>query len=276
MNRYEIYSKRLMWSGAFLLSAIMAGCGGGGDSGGGGGGATPPVDAAGAVCDPAKSTGCVDLKTAGTYAILGQSGTQNTGTSAVTGNIGTSPAASAATTGFAETKDASNTFATSSQVTGKMYASDYADPTPANLKQAVADSIAAYFDAAGRTPSDTNAGGDLGGKTIGAGVHRYTGAVTINSDLTLTGTATDVFVFQVDSSLAQAANTKVILNGGVLPKNVFWQVQSGATIGAGATFEGIIITGNAVTLGTGATVDGRIYAGGAVTVDSGKITRPGQ
>jgi hypothetical protein len=267
----------LIWSGAFLLTAVMAGCGGGGDGGGGGGGGTPPpsVDAAGAVCDSTVSAGCVDLKTAGTYAVLGQSGTTNTGTSKITGNIGTSAAASTATTGFAETMDASNTFATSSQVTGKMYASDYADPTPANLSQAVTDSIAAYSDAAGRTPSDTNGGGDLGGQTVGPGVHLSNGAVAINSDVILTGTATDVFIFQV-GSLTQAANTKVVLSGGALAKNVFWQVASGTNIGAGATFEGIIITGSTVAVGTGATVNGRIYAAGPVTLDSTTLTRPGQ
>jgi len=41
MNRYEIYSKRLVWSGAFLLTALIAGCGGGDDGGGGGAGALP-------------------------------------------------------------------------------------------------------------------------------------------------------------------------------------------------------------------------------------------
>lgn len=277
MNRYEIYSKRLVWSGAFLLTALMAGCGGGGDGGGGapgggGGGTPPPVDPVGSVCTA--STDCVNLATAGTYVLLGQAGTVNTGTSAVTGNIGTSPAASTATTGFAETLDASSTFATSSQVTGKMYASDYTGgTTAADLTQAVADSIAAYLDAQNRIPSDTNPATDIGGLTIGPGVHRYSG-VSISAPVTLTGTATDVFIFQVNGTLSQAASTQVVLAGGALAKNVFWQVGNGTTIGANATFEGIIITGNAVSVGNAATVNGRIYAAQAVTLDTTTLKRP--
>ena len=280
MNRYEIIAKRLVWSGAFLLTAVMAGCGGGGDDGGGpgngGGTPPPPVDAAGAVCDSATSTGCVNLASAGTYAVLGQSGTTNTGTSAVTGNIGTSPVASTATTGFAETVDASNTFATSSQVNGKMFASDYTGgTTAADLNQAVLDSVAAYNDAGGRTPTSTNGGGDLGGQTLTAGVYQSNGPVTITQNVTLQGSATDVFIFQV-GSIDQAANTQVVLSGGVVPQNVFWQVVGDTNIGAGATFEGIIITGSSVTLGSAATLHGRVYAAGPVTLNSNTVTRPGQ
>ncbi len=280
MNRFEIFSKRLVWSGAFLLTAMVAGCGGGDDDNGGappgGGGGGTPVDAAGAVCDPNVSAGCVDLATAGTYVILGQQGTVNNGTSAIVGNIGTSPATASQTTGFAETADASNTFATSSQVNGKMYASDYADPTPTNLSQAVGESIDAYVDARDRTPAtSTNGGGDYGTQTLGPGIYKSTGNVTISSgDLTLTGTATDVFIFQVDGSLVQDAGRKVVLNG-VLPKNVFWQVNTGTTIGAGAEFNGILITGSPVTLADTATMKGRIFSGGVVTLGDGvTLTRP--
>jgi hypothetical protein len=282
MNRFESYSKRLTWLITFVLTGFVAGCGGGG--GGGGTAAVPgptPVSAAGVVCDPGVSTGCVNLGTAGTYVILAQAGTTNISTSAVTGDIGTSPIASTATTGFSETMDASNTFATSAQVTGKMYASDYAAPTPANLTTAVNDSITAYGDAAGRpagTGTNLNHGaGTIGSETLPAGTYTWSTGVNIATDLTLNGSATDVWIFQISGNLTQANATNVILTGGALAKNVFWQVGggAGAAIGTTAHFEGIIITPKAVTMGTGASLNGRVYTGTNVTLDGNTVTRPG-
>ena len=60
MKRFEGYTNRLTWSAAFVLTAVLAGCGGGGDGGGGGFGgggqqaptvlSTAPADAATNVC----------------------------------------------------------------------------------------------------------------------------------------------------------------------------------------------------------------------------------
>ena len=285
MNRFENYSRRLAWLITFVLTGFVAGCGGGGGGGGTAAGPGPgptPVNAAGVVCDLTVSPSCVDLKTAGTYVILAQAGTTNIPTSAITGNIGTSPATSTATTGFSETMDASNSFATSSQVTGKMFASDYAGgTTSADLTTAKNDSIAAYGDAAGRAPgtgANLNLGaGTLTGQTLVAGTYTWGTSVTIATDLTLNGSATDVWIFQIAGNLVQDPATNVILTGGALAKNVFWQVGggAGAAIGTTAHFEGIIITGKAVTMGTGASANGRFYTGTNVTLDGNTVTRPG-
>ena len=64
-------------------------------------------------------------------------------------------------------------FSTSPQVTGKVYASDYASPTPANLTTAIGDMQTAFTDAAGRAASVTELGaGNIGGMTIGPGVYK--------------------------------------------------------------------------------------------------------
>jgi hypothetical protein len=283
MNRFESYSKRLIWLITFVLTGIVAGCGGGGGGGGTVGGPGPTaVNAAGVVCDLTVSPGCVDLKTAGTYVILAQTGTTNVPTSAITGNIGTSPATSTATTGFSETMDASNSFATSSQVIGKMFAADYAGGTTnADLTTAKNDSIAAYNDAAGRahgTGANLNlGGGTLTNQTLVPGTYTWGTSVSIATDLTLNGSATDVWIFQISGNLNQAAATNVILSGGALAKNVFWQIGggAGAAIGAGAHFEGIIITSTAVTMGTGASANGRFFTHTNVTLDGNTVTRPG-
>jgi len=283
MNRFESYSKRLMWLITIVLTGFVAGCGGGGGGGGTVSNGSTSANAAGVVCDKAVLSACVDLKTAGTYVILAQTGTTNVPTSAITGNIGTSPAVATATTGFSETMDASGTFATSAQVVpgGKMFAHNYAAPTPTNLDTAVADSVTAYGDAAGRpagTGTHLNLGaGTLSGQTLTAGTYTWGTSVSIATDLTLNGSATDVWIFQISGNLNQAAATHVILTGGALAQNVFWQIGggAGAAIGAGAHFEGIIITTTAVTMGTGATANGRFFTHTDVTLDHNTVTRPG-
>jgi len=101
----------------------------------------PTVSAAG----PA----AVDLGSAGNFVILAKSGISTTGTTMITGDIGVSPIGYAAMTGFSETVDlATNTFSTSDYVVGKLYASDYTEPTPTMLTTAVSDMETAYTDAA--------------------------------------------------------------------------------------------------------------------------------
>src|SRR5438874_5018928 len=100
----------------------------------------------------------VNLGTAGDYVILAKSGVSTTGVTAVVGEIGLSPAAASYVTGFALSSPPT-TFTTSSQVTGKVWASNYAVPTPANLTTAILNMQTAYTDAAGRTsPTATELG----------------------------------------------------------------------------------------------------------------------
>ena len=105
----------------------------------------------------------VNLGTAANFAILAKTGVSTTGVTAITGNIGISPAAASFITGFGLIADATNVFSTSSLVTGKIYASDYAPPTPANMTTSIGDMQTAYTDAAGRTlPDSTELGaGDI-------------------------------------------------------------------------------------------------------------------
>src|SRR5450759_820843 len=93
----------------------------------------------------------VNLGAAASFAILTKTGITNVPTSAITGNLGASPITAAAITGFSLIADSTNTFSISSQVTGKIYADNYADPTPSNLTTAVSNMEAAYTDA-GRLP----------------------------------------------------------------------------------------------------------------------------
>jgi hypothetical protein len=286
MNRLENITKPMMWSTILLLAAIVAGCGGGGD---GVLGANPGSGQTGGVCNGSK---CVNLGTAGNYAILAETGISTTGTTAVTGNLGLSPYAASFFTGFGQTLDASNIFSTSSLVTGKLYASDYAPPTPANLTTAVSNMETAYTNAGLMAPaggglttacpgtgamSDGSGGGS--GGPIAAGVYTCAVNVTIPGNLTLHGSSTDVWVFRITGTLDQSSATKVLLTGGALAKNVFWVVSGVVTIGASAggvttQMQGVILAKTNIAVQTGATVNGRLLAQTRVDLDANAVTVP--
>lgn len=271
MNGPQNFSKQSMCLRGLLLAALVAGCsnpidlspttpGTGGGAGGAGGaeghGPAPVV-----------------LGSAGTYVILAKEGTSNVPTSTITGDIGLSPAAATFVTGFSLDLPAGGASSTSAQVTGNVYASDYAVPTPANLITAVGNMETAYTDAAGRrTPDHTElADGNIGGLTLPAGLYKWSNTVTIPGNVTLDGNANDVWIFQIAGGVTQASAARVLLTGGALARNVFWQVAGVVAIGTTAHMEGVILAQTAITLATGATLNGRLLAQSAVTLAGNTI-----
>ncbi|MDP2791593.1 MAG: ice-binding family protein [Rectinemataceae bacterium] len=224
------------------------------------------------------SLAAVDLGTAGDYVILSKTGITTTGTTAITGDIAVSPIDAAAMTGFSLVYDGISPFSTSTLVTGSVYASNYAVPTPANLSTAVSAMETAYTNAAGRTlPNYTeHASGNISGLTLVPGLYKWSTAVLINTDVTLSGNATDVWIFQIAGDLTMAASTSVVLSGGALPKNIFWQVagDTGVTIGASSNFNGVVLARTAISLLSGASVNGRLLSQTAVTLIGNTITQP--
>jgi ice-binding like protein len=220
-----------------------------------------------------------NLGSAGSYVLLAKTGITNvTGSSITGGNLGLSPAAASFITGFAMVADASNVYSTSSSVVapGKIYAANYATPTPSNLTTAVLGMQTAYTDAAGRTPPDhLNLGsGNLGGLTLAPGLYAWGNTVTIPTDVTLSGGANDVWIFQISNDLDISSAKSVVLSGGAQARNVFWQVAGQVTIHANAHFEGIILSQTAITLQTTASLHGRALAQSLVAIDNNAITAP--
>jgi len=269
----------LSWLMTLLLASLLTGCGDGGGSASTSTFATtstPTAPGAGTGTGGAgKGPAPVVLGSADNYVILAKSAVSTTGTTAVTGNIGLSPSAASFITGFALIADASNAFSTSSLVTGNVYAANYAVPTPANLTTAVNNMLTAYTDAAGRAPDYTELGaGNIGGMTLSPATYKWGTGVLIPTDVTLNGGPNDVWIFQIAKGITQASGARIILTGGALPKNIFWQVFGVVDIGTTAHMEGVILAQTSITLRTGATVNGRLLAQTAVTLDSNAVTQP--
>ena len=218
--------------------------------------------------------GVVNLGAAANYVILAKSAISNISTSAVTGDLGLSPAATSYVTGFSITNAIG--YATSAQVTGSIFAADMADPTPINLTTAVENMITAYNDAAGRpSPDFFELGtGNIGGKTLTAGLYKWTNSVTMPSDVTISGGANDVWIFQVAQDMSVSNGVNITLIGGAQAKNIFWQVAGTVTVGTTAHVEGIILSKTGITLQTGASFKGRALAQTAVVLDGNAVVKP--
>jgi len=216
----------------------------------------------------------VNLGSSINYVVLAKTAITNISSSAITGDLGLSPAATSYVTGLSITN--ATGYATSAQVTGKIYAADMADPTPINLTTAVNDMITAYNDAAGRpSPDFSELGtGNIGGMTLTPGLYKWTNTVTLPSNVTISGSSTAVWIFQIAGDLTMSNAVNITLIGGAQAKNIFWQVAGTATLGTTSHFEGIILSQTAVTIQTNASFHGRALAQTAVVLDGNAVTQP--
>jgi hypothetical protein len=226
---------------------------------------------------PAGQTG-INLGTAGDFATLTKSGISTTGLTTVTGNIGVSPAAATAITGFGLIMDTDGTSARTPIVIGKVYASDYAAPTPAKMTTAVSDMETAFN--AGNaliTPAPIVGlyQGDISGRTLASGLYKWSTGVLITSEgVTLNGGPNDVWVFQIAQDLTVNNSAIITLTGGAQAKNIFWVVSGQATLGTNSDFSGIILSKTLISLNTGAKVKGRLLAQTAVTLNAATVIQP--
>ncbi|KZP12260.1 antifreeze protein [Athelia psychrophila] len=218
----------------------------------------------------------VSLGSAANFAILAKSGISTVPSSAITGDIGLSPAAATFLTGFGLTRSADGTYSTSPQITGNAYAASYTSPTPSTLTTAVSDVLTAYNDAAGRVnPDHLDLGsGGIGGLTLAPGLYKWTTGVNIATSVTISGLATDTWIFQISGKLTIAHAQAVILAGGASAANIVWVVSGAVTLGTSSAFEGIILGATGITLQTGATIDGRLLAQTAVSLQKATVTQP--
>lgn len=216
----------------------------------------------------------VNLGSAANYVILAKTAISNISTSAITGDLGLSPAATSYITGLSLTN--ATGYATSAQVTGSIFAADMAAPTGTNLTTAVENMITAYNDAAGRpSPDFSELGtGNIGGKTLAPGLYKWTNTVTLPSDVTISGGANDVWIFQIAQDLTMSNGVNITLTGGAQAKNIFWQVAGTVTIGTTAHFEGVVLSMTGITFQTGASFKGRALAQTAVVLDGNTIIVP--
>jgi hypothetical protein len=238
--------------------------------------ATPTATPTRGECNCYAGPNHVLLGTSAGFAILAKSGISSTLVgSTVTGDIGVSPIAATAMTGFSLTADSSNVFATSAQIAGKAFASNYAVPSPSTTSTAVSDMETAYADAAGRSVSSAEFSnvpatvpGDISGMTLVPGVYIWDTTVHFSQDITLEGGPEDTYIFVTSGDVLVKAD---VVLGDVLPENVVWQTAGDVTLDAGKHMFGVILAKTAVTMKKGSFLNGRILTQTRANLDDTTI-----
>jgi hypothetical protein len=221
----------------------------------------------------------VNLGSAGRYTILSKAGISTVPDSVITGDIAVSPIAATAITGFSLTADSTNMFSSSDQVTGQVFAANYATPIPATLTAAVSDMEIAYQAASACTSDFDILIGEIGGTTFDTpGVYTFTTDLTINDHVTFEGGPTDVFIIRTTKKFLQAAGKSMILIPGPLggnpplASNIIWQIAEAVVVETAAHVEGTLLAFTSVTMKTGSSLNGRILAQTAVVLQMATIT----
>lgn len=113
-----------------------------------------------------------------------------------------------------------------------------------------------------------------GGRTITPGAY-VGGTLEVNGSLTLDGQgdANAVFIFRSGATLITGSASSVNLTNGAQACNVYWQIGSSATLGAGSTMVGHVIALASISTGLASTVNGQLIATtGGITLGGTTIT----
>jgi len=201
----------------------------------------------------------VPLASAACYSILAGTSINNLGDTHVVGKIGLSPGDWVG--GF--TKDV-------------FVYTDKNAPDESN--RAKLDLTTAYNNAYARKSKDAvSIDGNIGGLTLTPGLYNSSTSVQIatgNLTFDARGKKDAIFIIQIASTLITRPYTKVILKGGALASNIFWQVGNTATFGSDSIFKGTILADNSIVFFSGAKLDGRAFARtGEVDLASTKIDK---
>jgi hypothetical protein len=207
----------------------------------------------------------INLGTADKFALLGGSGITNVSSQTyIIGDVGSSPTCTV--TGL-----------TQSQVKGHLYLK-----CNRVTAQAQKDLTVAYNQAAGATCDTDLSGRDLGGMRLGPGVYCFSSSAGLTGTLTLDaqGNPDSQWIFQIGSTLTTATNSKVVFakghkqpqplcwGQGLRGCNVYWQVGSSVTIGAGSIFVGKILALTSITLDGGTFRGKALASNGAITMSA--------
>jgi hypothetical protein len=214
----------------------------------------------------------IDIATGEDFLIFTKNGVQNTGISDVAGNIGVRPETSAFM--YLPCSQFSNG--------GRAYGIDTAGPVgcsttsatlssdTSKLNLASSEIDSAFSDIRSRSADQTAGASEIGGRNFQAGVYRFNGAVTMASDLIISGSSSDIFIFDVTGAYAQSSGV-MTLQGGAQANNVFWRIDGAVTIEADSGFTGNLFSLVASTLSDNVVLNGRLLSQTSVSLNSSNV-----
>lgn len=220
-----------------------------------------------------KSVKIIDLGTAENYVMLAKKDVKNDSSSSITGDIGEG---SAVKNSQKETRMSNSE---QKSTTGKSLGmrSSKNDTASADVTEALKDMMSAHADAAMLNGDDVtthNTKSFHHEPVLAPGVHEWNDSLQVTSDVTLSGSADDVWIFKTSNTLTINENTVFTLSDGARAENIFWYAEGEVIIGKNVQLEGIIMSTNEITLEEGAKLNGRMFSQMSITLDDNTVTEP--
>jgi hypothetical protein len=110
--------------------------------------------------------------------------------------------------------------------------------------------------------------------TLEPGIYKWNESLEISTNITLAGSAEDVWIFQISEDLTVNRDVEMTLSDGAVAENIFWQVAGEVNLEEASHFEGIVLSLTAITMKSGASLNGRMLAQTDVTLDENTIIQP--
>lgn len=216
------------------------------------------------------SVKAINLRSAADFSLLAHGGITSLPTSSISGKVGVRPATRA------ELKIAPEELSGGLAAT---YATDDKDSAATSaLMSAKIDLINAYNETETKQPDTEKIdlfGGALGNKILPAGVYKWNSRVTIPNDLTLEGSDSDVFIFEVAGDLRVGSDVTIKLSGGAQAKNVFWQVGDNVLVKTRSSMVGTVMAQGMVEMREQSRLEGRLFSkNNSISLDKVTITKP--
>lgn len=140
---------------------------------------------------------------------------------------------------------------------------------------AQADAINSYNIALSETPAVVVAA-EFAGQTLLPGIYTNTSGINVNGILNLDAqnNPNALFVLQTPLALTTGAASKINLLNGAQACNIFWQVGTTTTLGAGSDFKGNLLGKGPFVSASGSLILGRIFTQSSATLNSTQILKP--
>ena len=212
----------------------------------------------------------IDLGIVDSFAVMAYTSIDSSPTSSIAGKVGLKPGIRSLINLNAAT-----------EVSGghnEIYAGDDVGDSADYLNFARENLIAAYKEATLRQVDKDKIeayAGNPGGKILPPGIYRWSNGVTISSDMILEGNDTDVYIFQITGDMHVDPKVRVILSGGIRPKNIFWQVSGKVTLGSTSVVQGNIMSQLSLEMKNLAHLNGRaLVKNGKIILTQSTINKP--
>ncbi|MEX2351369.1 MAG: ice-binding family protein [Balneolaceae bacterium] len=214
----------------------------------------------------------IDLGKAGQFVILAKTNISKKSESRITGQTGEGSVADSMNN---QNEDSDTD---RQQITNQfvILPSNQSDSTSLDVSEAIEDMMSAYEDASMQNGDHQTSHHDdsFNDSLLTAGVHEWSDSLHIVSDVTLSGSETDLWLFKVSGNLTVDEDVEFTLADGARADNVFWYVEGEVTVGENAQFEGIILSRDEITLEKGAQLKGRMFSQTSIALDDNTVSEP--